>query len=234
MAETRSIHGPIYGQTFIRSATRGAAVAGRRNRENKSGARGKTTKLAAMIAALVIAPSVEPTSINTRSASRISAANGAVERGLGPKCRLVPVQTTRPCSRKPRFEAGQAKIADDQAQIVVHFFDVWFCNLTDDHAGSGKPSRGCSAGGRRQATTPRADPPPGGQVCLGIEIGGNDRVPKFGEHPGQMVGQRGLAYAALVVEESDGGHGLLPIVASTCEGSNMKLASGLPFRRSAS
>jgi len=44
-------------------------------------------------------------------------------------------------------------------------------------------------------------------VRLGVQVGGDDVETEIRVHPGQVIDQRGLAGARLVVEERDGLHG---------------------------
>ena len=69
-----------------------------------------------------------------------------------------------------------------------------------------------------------------GQIGLRIKVSDHHRGAKIGE---EVVPQCGFADSSLVVEECDGSHGFLAMV-DTCDGSNVKLASVLPLRRSAS
>ena len=57
------------------------------------------------------------------------------------------------------------------------------------------------------------------QVRLRIQVEGNDTLTHLGEHPGQMIDQRGLADATLVVEKRNdrNAHGFLRTIASTAE-----------------
>ncbi len=154
-----------------------------------------------------------------------------MKRGLGSESRLVAAHAVGPCGGEFGFESSQTQVADQQAEVFKDYLYVRVVDVTETAKNRGDRSqdtfRMISIGPQLLESVVAQEH--GAQVCLRVEIRGDHRNTEVGVHPGEVVDQGRFADPSLVVEESDGFHGFLRMVASTLAGSKVNSASGFPF-----
>ena len=125
-------------------------------------------------------------------------AEGAVRRAA---------EAVRPLLGKQIFEVGKSKVAREEVQTIRHTAEQRPVDIADLGQRLDAPvdCRGAVRGSIPEVDQVIFVQESRRQIGLGVEVDGEDDMVQFGEHPRNMIDERGLPHSSLVVEERQGG-----------------------------